>query len=447
MFRAAAKEVLKAESPASLPRLVRRAFRVATTGFPGPVVLIVPSDVWEGDVDEGEAYAQPRFSSFPSIRFRPSDDDISAALDLIMKSQRPVMVCGQGVLFSRAWDEVEELSSLMGMPVGTTISGKGAVSDDDPLSIGVVGSRGGSSFSNSMVASADLVFLVGTNADSVDTWDWRVPPRGGSQAVIHLDVSEANLGNMYRTDVFLMGDAKLTLRRMIELARERGLGRKRVDVRSERLAASARLQSSIDEGERGVNPLLLIKSLQRHLPDDWVVVVARGGGGIYPSPFREARRPGGRFWYEYSRGPLGSALPAGIGARLGGPRVLVITSDGSFGFNAGELETVRRLGMDLKIILINNSSFGWINAASAARYGAALTDEFADVKYVDVARAYGLNAFLAVSNGDLDQLSPFLSSDGPALMEVRTAPENELFPPVPDWREPASRLGKRYMGV
>ncbi len=108
----------------------------------------------------------------------------------------------------------------------------------------------------------------------------------------------------------------------------------------------------------------------------------------------------------------------------------MITSDGSFGFNAGgELETVRRLGIDLKIILINNSSFGWINAASAARYGAALTDEFAEVKYVDVARAYGLDAFLAVGNGDLDQLTSFLSSDGPALMEVRTAPENELFPP------------------
>ncbi len=226
------------------------------------------------------------------------------------------MICGQGVLFSKAWDEVEELSSLMGMPVGTTISGKGAVSDDNPpLSIGVVGSRGGSSFSNSMVAGADLVFLVGTNADSVDTWDWRVPPPrgGGSQAVIHLDVSEANLGNMYRTDVFLMGDAKLTLRRMIELAREKGgLSRKRIDVRSERLASVSSLQPAVDEGGRGgVDPLLLVKALQRSLPDDWVVAVDPGGvgGAIYTSAFMEVRKPGRRFLYDYSIGAWASRFP------------------------------------------------------------------------------------------------------------------------------------------
>jgi len=446
MFMDAAKEVLEASSPGSLPRLLRRAFRVATTGFPGPVILIVPSNLWEGEAPDDEAYAQPRFSVFPSIRFRPSDDELLEAIQMIAGSSRPVMVCGQGVLFSQAWSEVQELSELMGMPVGTTISGKGVVPDDHPYAMGVVGSRGGTSFSNSIVQEADLVLLVGTNADSVDTWDWRVPPLHGP-LIIHIDISEANLGNMYRTDLFLMGDAKLTLRRMIELARERGVSRRGKPIIQERLNYLSKAYSLIgEEGEEGVNPLQLIKALEDALSDDWVIAADPGVGAIYTSTYMRVRRPGRRFLYNYSIGALGFALPAGIGARLGGSRVLVLTSDGSFGFNAGELETIRRLNIDLKIILFNNSSFGWINAASAAKYGKPLTEEFADVRYADVARSYGLEAMVAERNSDLSQVRSFISMSGPALMEVKTAPENEVFPPVPDWREPATRLGKRYMG-
>ncbi|MEM4091322.1 MAG: thiamine pyrophosphate-binding protein [Thermoplasmatales archaeon] len=450
LFSGITKEFININTGKDIPRLLRRAFRVATTGKMGPVFVNFPVNVYSEEVDPAELYGQREFSVYPSLRPSPDDGSLKEVLKLINKSSFPLIVCGQGVILSHAEQEVYQLAKILQVPVGTTMSGKGAFPEDDPLSIGVIGSRGGTDFSNAVADKADLVFFIGTNTDSASTYRWKYPPlRKKERVVIHLDISEAELGNNYPTDVFLYGDAKATLSRMIKMALKEGGKRERPNLSKERL----KLDKNIDElsklDTKFVNPLLLVKNLENLVPEDSVIVSDPGTGAIYLSAYFKAKKPKRKFIFNYSIGALGFSLPASIGAFYAtGKKVVCLTTDGNFAFFEGELETVKRYNMDIKIIIINNGSFGWIRAAMLADNGKILAGtEFYDVDYSKIAAGYGLKFDRVEKNSEvLEKLTNSLTQDGPTLTEVFTLSEDRLLPPVPEWKTIAEKFAIRYMG-
>src|SRR5712671_8200009 len=195
---------------ADIPRVFRKAFEEMTTGRPGSAHIALPFDVQNGPVDRTDVYADPTLGNFPSRRVGPDAFYVELAVKLIKKAKQPIFICGGGVVLSGAETELAELAEKLSSPVATTISGKGSIDERCALSVGVVGSNGGTPETRAIVDAADLVIFVGCRAGSVTTERWR-HPAPGSAKIIHIDVDPAVPGTNYQVDVPLVGDAKLCL--------------------------------------------------------------------------------------------------------------------------------------------------------------------------------------------------------------------------------------------
>ncbi|GAG46940.1 unnamed protein product, partial [marine sediment metagenome] len=232
-----------------------------------------------GEIEDPQLYTQKDFTRYPGHRPVAQEDKVLEASKLLGSAERPVMVCGQGVLWSQAWDEVQTLAELFDIPVGTTISGKGSIAETHPLSIGVTGARGGTSLSNRVVSEADVLFYIGCNTDSAATDKWTLPPSDTRAKIIHLDISEAEAGNNYPTEVIMIGDARATLGRLIAVSK----GRVGVDepprirsIREEAAEYGAYVSELSGSDERPVHPVRFVRELSDALPDDHLLVVDVG---------------------------------------------------------------------------------------------------------------------------------------------------------------------------
>jgi len=449
MFRTVSKEYISVPNGSEIPRLMRRAFRLATTGRTRPVVVRFPMDVYYEEVDEAEVYSQEEFSSFPSIRFTPEINDVRKAVKMLIQSERPVIICGQGVLLSRAWDEVFSLSQRLSIPVGTTITGKGAYPEENELSIGVVGSRGGSDFSNSIVNKADLIFIIGSNTDSANTSEWKVPKVDEGKRIIQLDVSEEEIGNNYKTSLSLLGDAKATLSLINSMIGEGETKRAWRDYVVSRRAEHLNKVKEISELKVSkVNPVKVIKVLEGYLGEA-IITADPGTGAIYSAAYFMTRRVGRRFIYNYSIGALGYALPAAIGAYFGTRgKIVVLTTDGNLPFVQGELETAKRVNADVKVLVFTNNSFGWIRGAMLSKYGRVMKGtEINEIDYSKLASAYKIKYELIERDSEMeDVIKRMLRDKEQYIIEVKVEAEDKLLPPVPEWKITSEKYGIRYMG-
>src|SRR3954452_19084122 len=195
---------------ADIPRTFRAAFEAMTTGRPGSAHIALPFDVQNGPVDQSDVFADPTLGAFPSRRVAPDAFYVELAAKLLRGSKNPVFICGGGVVLSGAETELAELAEKLGAPIATTISGKGSVDERSPLSVGVVGSNGGTVETRAIVDAADLIIFVGCRAGSVTTERWRHPAPGGAR-IIHIDVDPSVPGKNYKVDLPIIGDARLVL--------------------------------------------------------------------------------------------------------------------------------------------------------------------------------------------------------------------------------------------
>ncbi len=452
LFQGICKESLTAHDPCEVPHLLRRAFRVATTGRPGPVHLRLPSDVLEGDVDDAEVWSQPRFGTFPSIPFRPGDDDIALAAERLRGARRPVMVCGQGALHSGAWKEVRALAERLAMPVGTTINGKGIFPETHPLSIGVIGARGGRCWSNAFVCDADVVLFVGSSTDSAGTAGWKIPSPRSKQAFIQIDAGGEELGNNYDA-LPLYGDAGLTLAALTEALHDvvpaRGSWLEAIEAGWDDQARRTKTFLA-DRGEEACS-LAVVEALKRTVAEGAFYAVDPGLCAVYSAASLRLEEAGRRMAYNFAMGALGYAIPAAIGARFGvdpSRPVVALVGDGSFGFAAGELETAARLGTKILFVVFDNSTFGWIRGTEFVHRSEKLEGsfgrftDFRPVDYVKVAEGFGLEAHRVTRASELDDvLSRCLRAQGPCLVAVSVEAEDGLLPPVPGWADCAAGQG------
>ncbi len=454
MFKGITKESITVTNPEQIPHTIRRAFRVATTGKPGPVHIRLPYDVLQGEVVDPQLYAQKDFTVYPGHRSVAATGKIIEALKLLGEAENPVFICGQGVLYSQAWDEVVALAELYAAPVGTTINGKGSMPENHPLSIGVIGARGGTSFSNKVVCDADLVFFIGSSTDSAGTDKWTIPPTDTSAKIIQLDISEQEAGNNYPVDVILIGDVAATIEWMLELA----------DTSPREMMKLPRIQKLVEEkrkhdeyvaslagsNETPIHPVRFIKELEKALPKKRCMVIDVGTSAIYTSTFYKVPEAGRSMAYNFAMGSLGYAIPTSIGASVARQDscVAALIGDGSFGLAAAELETVARLGLNNNLIVVNNSSFGWIRAEWRLSYGAEYVDfatNFRDVDYVKIAEGFGLNANRITKPEELGSLKELFDSDEPSFTEIVLQSEDKLVPPVPSWIRKARKEGVRHI--
>ena len=441
LFRPLAKWNQVIDRAEDIPKTLRAAFTQMTSGRPGATHIGLPFDVQKNPVDEADVWADERLGAFPARRFGPDLDAISAAADALLRAKNPLFICGGGVVIAGAESELQAIAEWLGAPVACTVSGHGSIADNHPLAVGVVGSNGGTLPTREIVGLADLVVFIGCRAGSVTTERWRFPTPGKT-AVIHIDADPGVVGATYKVDVPILSDALLALRALRrELqSRPRPEGRRTLGAdavakaKAEKFRPFRELAAS---SETPIRPERVVADLQSVLPEDAIVVCDPGTPCPYFSAYYEFNRPGRHFISNRAHGALGYSMSAAMGAAVGRPdrKVVSVMGDGSFGFTAGEMETIVRAKVPIAMVVISNAVYGWIKAGQKSGFGQRyFSVDFSRTDHAKVAAAFGIKSWRVE---DPAQLKPTLKkaaeSGEPTLVDVICQPLQDARAPVSEW--------------
>lgn len=434
MFNAVTKWNAEVEGPGRLLDVVSQAFRVATSGAPGPVHVELRGNT--GQIAVGgpehrqpfELNIDPRFGEVPP--FRPVADaaDIRAALRELQSAQRPMIVAGGGVMWSHAEAELVELAERMSIPVATSLHAKACIAESNPLNVGICGTYS-RQCANRALAEADLVFYIGSQTGSMVTAFWHVPPPG--TRVIHLDINPEQLGRHYPTAVSLNGDAKATLQRMLVDAprRENAMWLDRIET----LVAQwrAEVAGTLERNNGPIRPERIVAEIGNALPANGAAVIDTLQASVWSGSFMPLKGPSQRF--VRCAGSLGWGFPAAIGAQcaLGESRpVVCFTGDGGFYYHLAELETAVRYNVPLVIVVNNNGAYGAERSSEPSPYrsDAGATDadktwKFGKYNFAQIARDFGCEGIRIEEPGEIQSaLQKALASRKPTLIDMVTDP-------------------------
>ncbi|MGI9371596.1 MAG: thiamine pyrophosphate-binding protein [Hyphomicrobiales bacterium] len=419
-----------------LPAMVRAAFRAMTTGRPGATHLAFPFDTQKASVDADEIWADARHQTFPAEPTAPDQDAIVEAANLIANAKKPVVVCGGGVVIAQAMDALTTLARACNMPIATTVSGQGSISERDPLALGVVGSNGGVASTRVVIDEADLVIFIGCRAGSVTTERWRSPKR--TTQIIHIDSDPDVIGANYQTNVALAGDARLALEAIVHALA--GISNDFDGVSRCEAAWKAKLTDfeALARSEGGpIRPERVMADLMDVLDDDAIIAADPGTPCPYFSAHYRWPKAGRHFITNRAHGALGYGMAAAMGAHVGRPNVKTISAmgDGSFGFCCGEFETMTRYNMPITNIVFSNSVYGWIKAGQNAGFGKRFYNvDFNRTDHAAVASAFGVKSWRVEDPADLKSvLNEAVNHDGPTLVDVISQPLHEAAAPVSEW--------------
>ena len=339
-----------------IPDMVRTAFRVATSGTPGPVHLQFRGNEGQLDGEEGDmdALVDAAFAKVPPFRPAPDPEAVKKAVALLQAAERPIIVAGGGVRASGGGAELVALAEKLQIPVATSLNGKDSIPGVHPLSVGVVGSYSRES-ANRVVNQADLVCFVGSETGGMTTHFWAVPKIG--TRAIQIDLDPEALGRNYPLEAAVLGDAKTTLAQMVAIADAGTAGKRKAWVENVQGICKewyAKFDSLLKSDAVPMRPERMCHELSKHMPDDAIVVVDTGHAGMWMGGMYDLKSP--KQSYIRSCGHLGWAFPAGLGAKCGAPDrpVVTWTGDAGFWYHIGELETAVRWNMNAVTIVNNN---------------------------------------------------------------------------------------------
>ena len=410
-----------------IPDMVRQAFRVATSGTPGPVHLQFAGN--EGQVDRGEAdmevYVEHDFDHLPPYRPEPELERVKTAVKILSEAKKPVIVAGGGVRSSGAAAELVALAEKLQIPVATSLTGKDSIPAEHPLSVGVVGSYSRIS-ANQVVSEADLVFYAGSETGGMTTHFWQVPPIGIPS--IQLDINPEQLGRNYPLKAAVLGDAKVSLQKMIDVADAGTAGLRKAWVeRAQSFVAEWRgeFESLLNSDAVPIRPERICKELSDNLPSDAMVLADTGHSGMWMGGMFDLKHPGQS--YTRSFGHLGWAFSAGLGAKCALPDrpVLTFTGDSGFWYHIGEIETAVRWKINAVTLVNNNGAGNQSKRGFDAAYGGKQSEQAREmwvlnkVNFAQIAESMGAMGIRVEKPGDLKgALQKAFEADRPVIIDV-----------------------------
>lgn len=394
LFAGVTKWQGEAQIPERIPHLVRAAAIRAVSNPPGPVYAGLPSDALEVEIKD---YVAPAADSIriavPWQRPRPNAALVADALAAIDGAERPVVLAGNGIHLSRAYEPLRRVVEALDLPVATSLSGKGSIAETHRLSIGTVG-RYSRNYANDLVREADLIVAIGSRLGGLVTDSYRLLAKGVK--VVHVDADPSVLNLNFPTDVAIHADAA-TFLEDLETAldgrvRERPAWLER--VRAEHSAWTERRETMAQaDGRDGslMRPEAVLAAIDELAPEDTLFLADTGYAAAWAGALIELKQAGQG--YLRADGSLGWAVPASMGAQLASPdrTVVAVTGDGGFGYHVGEIETALRLGLPVIIVILNNQTLAFEVHVQELLYQEVVeeVDDFVDVDYGAVARAFG----------------------------------------------------------
>ena len=403
-----------------IPRVVKEAFHIASTGRPGPVLIDIPIDVQEQSLKRFAYPAEVNIRGYkPSVR--GNDLQIKRVVDAIAQSKQPLICAGGGVWLADAREELLELAEGSEIPVVKTMMGLSLLPTDHPLNMGMIGAHG-NHCANQALAKADLLIMVGTRAADRAVVDPREIQR--RMATIHIDVDPAEIGKNMQAAIPLVGNVKVILRQILD----RGAPVTNSAAWLEQLTdfRRAELNRRFPHREGYVFPGTVLRKLGARLDDDAVVCVDVGQNQIFTCKYLPQKN--GRLLTSGGLGTMGYALPAAVGAKVARPdrQTIVVCGDGSFQMAMNELAAVRAGGLNLKIVLFRNHTLGLVHQIQSSApyhgpFGVAL-DGSPD--FETIAAAYRVPCIQVGDEDHLDEaLDRFLGTQGSCLLICEVHPD------------------------
>ncbi len=424
----------------SIPEVFSKAFRYATSGRPGPVAIIAPSDIMGEEAISGLEKSTRAMANY-SARFAPPAEGITAAVRLLIGADRPIIIAGGGVLLSQAWPELIEVAETLMIPVATTLMGKGSIPDSHPLSVGVVGTlcdgeNGRGKIANQVVNESDVVLLVGTKTDQPSTKGWTVPRQDSK--IIQIDIDVQEIGRNYpQTELGIVGDAKTTLAMIRDSARNELQKSSKTPVNGrikaiQKMISDWRVSVSkvTNSDERAIRPERIMKELGSFIDAKSLLVADAGSISLWAGNYIDVASVGRTQIYPRGLTALGSGYPLALGAKVGAPdrQVFSVHGDGAFSYTLGELETAARCKINVVSIVLNNKCLVWEKWDSEKMFGRYVDCDLTDVRFDKMAEAAGCFGRRVTDPGELkDAITAGVNSNKPAVIDVVTSPN--AFPP------------------
>ncbi|MDP6707997.1 MAG: thiamine pyrophosphate-binding protein [Alphaproteobacteria bacterium] len=449
----AVKEVIRIEKIQRIPELLRRAYQVATSGRPGPVLVDVPEDVCHGEheFDGDDLHADLGALSIPAMRVRPDATELDRAAALLAGAKRPIILAGGGVHLSGAQAALTAFAEAHAIPVAHTMSGKGAIPCTHPLSLGLFGRY--SRIANDVLEASDCILVIGCKLGEIATKRYVLPPR--EIPLIHLEIVAEEIGRCVPPEIALWGDAEAGIQDL-DAALADGAERARADragyageVETRMAAWRQEVMPRLTSDESPVNMARMCHELNQVLPEDAIVVADGGFAAHWTGLLYDTKRAGRGIIANRGFASIGYGLPGSMGAQLAAPDrpVVGITGDGGFNMVIGELETAKRLGTGFTVLIVNNAASGYVKALQQALFGGHFqSSDLEEMNYAEIATAFGCHGIRVETP---DQLAGAIR-DGmaerslPSVIDVKvTRDPAKMLPGVDSRAQAPARKGDR----
>jgi len=417
------------ERASDIPLIVEKAFHIASSGRPGPVLVDIPKDVQieSADVDfEGDSK-----TTFSQTNYTPHPLQVKRAVELLAAAEKPMIIAGGGVIVSNASQELLAVAELLMAPVATTLMGKGAIPENHPLATGLLGMHG-TVASNKLIQEADVVLAVGTRFS--DRTTGKMDEFCPDAEIIHIDIDAAEIGKNIEADVPIVADAKKALQEIYKLLQAK-------IAKKERTTLMAKIKEFKEQLEEKANckselkPPRLMIEIRKLLPEDAIITTEVGQNQMWAAIYLKVYKPR-TFISSGGLGTMGFGFPASLGAKVAHPEVPVvdIAGDGSFIMTEQDLATSVEENIPVTVVVLNNSVLGmvaqWQRLFYNRRYFAVNLGRVPD--FVKLAEAYGAQGFRVQTLEEFSSaFKKAIRSEVTTVIDVPISPEENVLPMVP----------------
>ena len=417
-------------SAAEIPRIVKTAFYIASTGRRGPVLIDLPKDT---QIEEDEI----NFNETIELRgYKPTYDphplQVKKAVQLLIQAERPVIIAGGGVIASNACSELIALAEILLAPVATTLMGKGAIPENHPLSIGMVGMHG-TVAANHLVQEADVILAVGMRFSDRTTGNIKTFCPNGK--IIHIDIDSSEIGKNLRPHIPIVADAKKALKAIYNQLMEKIRKKERSEWLKKMHEFKGIQEEMLKSYGEGMKPPALMIEIRKILPNSSIITTEVGQNQMWAALYLKVYKPR-TFISSGGLGTMGFGFPAAIGAKVACPNVPVvdIAGDGSFIMTEQDLAASVAGKIPVVVVILNNSMLGmvaqWQRLFYDRRYSSVELRGLPD--FVKLAEAYGAQGFRVQSVEEFKKaLKAAINSDVTTVIDVPISPEENVFPMVP----------------
>jgi len=425
--------------PDDIPSTIKSAFMIASSRRPGPVIVDLPKDIQVKQLTKKFAY--PKEVTLPGYKIKVSGghpNQVKAVAELLVSSERPVVVAGGGVIQAGASSELSALAESLMLPVASTLMGKGSIPENHPLSLGMLGMHGRKA-TNLLVSDCDVLFAIGCRFSDRITGNTDYFASGAK--IIHADLDASEIGKNVDVDIPIVGDAKLILQNIIKVI-EKLKAKPRSEWNEKVKKLKKEFAPEYDFDDKPIKPQRIMKEVNALIDDKTIITTEVGQNQMWCAHYLNIKRPRS-FISSGGLGTMGAGFPFAIGAKVACPdcKVLDIGSEGSFYMTGQDLATCVMEDIPVVVVLMNNSYLGMVKQWQDLFYEGRRSHTYLGDKtdFVKLAEAYKAAGVRVEKPGDIKPaLKKAIKSGLPYVVDIKVDPDEHILPMVP----PAGRLNE-----